>query len=77
MLRLVNAREHYDRYLPRSLLLIFSKNRHPFGLTIEQPLALLAKCGCRQPLHHGRIRLMPLFLCYPKQIHKGLPARRT
>src|SRR5713226_8714479 len=41
-LRSVNALEHYDRYLPGGLLLILGKNRHLFGVAVEQPLALLA-----------------------------------
>ncbi len=42
VLRSVNAREYYDRYLPCSLFLILGKNRHLLGLAGEQPLALLA-----------------------------------
>lgn len=45
--RSVNAREHENRYLPRGLFLIISKNRHLCGLTVEQPLALLTSRHCR------------------------------
>ena len=40
-LRSVNACEHKRWYLPGGLLLILGKNRHLFGLAVEQPLAFL------------------------------------